>query len=167
MGCLGVLLSIDDEVVDKLRSFDDDEELVEYLFEELEETYFEKYPEWVAELDKSWDALHRCLTDGILNLDNGTYPLNHVILGGEQIYEDEDYIMSLKTPQQVKDVADALKNISKEHLKSAYFKMEAQSYGSPMSNEDFEYTWHWFTRSIDFWNRAAEQNRYVLFTADQ
>lgn len=31
----------------------------------------------------------------------------------------------------------------------------------------FEYTWGWFEASIKFWKEAAEEKRYVLFTADQ
>jgi hypothetical protein len=52
MACLGVLFSIDQTEVDKLKSFSSDEERLEYLQEELEETYFDSFPQHVAELDK-------------------------------------------------------------------------------------------------------------------
>ena len=41
------------------------------------------------------------------------------------------------------------------------------SYGAPLSEADFAYTWEWFQSAHDFWLRAAEEGRYVLFTADQ
>lgn len=71
---LGVLFSLDESEVEKLKSFETDEERLVYLQEEIEENYFEDYPQRVAELDKAWDALHRSLTDGKLEYTNGTFP---------------------------------------------------------------------------------------------
>src|SRR5262245_10709156 len=49
----------------------------------------------------------RCTTlaDGELTWAGGDYPLNHTVLAGKLLYTGDDYIMSLKTPAQVKDVA--------------------------------------------------------------
>jgi hypothetical protein len=85
MGCLGVHLALDAKTVRKLRSFPSHEERLEYLHEELEEDYFANRPEWLAETDKAWDGIHCTLTDGELGCDKGTYPLNHLILGGERL----------------------------------------------------------------------------------
>ena len=166
MSCLGVLFSLDDQLVEKIKSFKEDEDRLEYLQETVEETFFGEHPQWVAELDKSWDALHRSLTDGKLEWSNGNYPLNLVILGGDRIYEGLDYIMTLKTPQQVKDIYKSLTSISKETFKHAYFKIDKREY-EDFSPEDFEYTWEWFYPSLAFWKLAAEEGRYVLFTVDQ
>ena len=108
MGCLGVHFALDEKTVRKLKSFRREADRLDYIQEELEETYIEEHPEWVAETDKAWDAIHRALTDGDLAWDNGGYPLNHVILGGELLYTGEDYVMRLKTPAQVKEVSAAL-----------------------------------------------------------
>ncbi len=167
MACLGVLFSLDKEAVDTLKAFESDEERLLYLQEEIEETYFEKYPEKIAELDKSWDALHRSLTDGKLEWENGTFPLNHVILGGELIYDEDDYIMSLKTPEQVSQIASEIEKIDEDTLKKGYENIDTKDYGFSLTDEDFEYTWNWFSGSKDFWKQAAEENRYVLFTVDQ
>ncbi len=40
------------------------------MYEEIEDIFFDKYPEYTCELDKSWDAMHRMLTDGNLNFEN-------------------------------------------------------------------------------------------------
>jgi len=167
MSCLGVLFSLGQLEVDKLKSFTNDEERLEYLQEDLEETYFDEYPQYVTELDKSWDALHRSLTDGHLTYSNGTFPLNHVILGGEILYTSGDYIMTLKTPEQVRTIADALESVNRDTLRQGYYQIDQNDYGFSLTDEDFEYTWDWLDQSKGFWKLAAENGRYVLFTVDQ
>jgi hypothetical protein len=167
MSCLGVLFSLDKSEVDKLKAFTSDKDRLEYLQEEIEETYFDKYPERVAELDKSWDALHRSLTNGKLEYTNGVFPLSHVVLGGELLYYEGDYIMSLKTPDEVKQITSAVEKIDEDYLKKGYQKIDANDYGFPLTDEDFEYTWNWLDGAKEFWRLAAMENRYVLFTADQ
>ncbi|MFC5647340.1 DUF1877 family protein, partial [Kitasatospora cinereorecta] len=66
------------------------------------------------------NAIHRSLTDGYLGYDNGTYPLNAAILGGVQLHEGDDYIVSLLTPDRVRDVADAMAGVGREALKAGY-----------------------------------------------
>ncbi len=167
MGCLGVLFSLDKETVSKLKSFESDEDRLEFLQEDIEENIMENEPERFAEFDKSWDALHRSLTDGKFEWDNGTFPLNHIILGGENIYEEDDYIMSLKTPEQVEKIAEIIVTVSEEDLRKGYNKIDPKDYGFALTEEDFEYTWTWFKDSLEFWKKAASEKRYVLFTADQ
>jgi Domain of unknown function (DUF1877) len=167
MACLGVLFSLDEETVSKLKSFESDEDRLDFLQEDIEENIMTNEPERFAEFDKSWDALHRSLTDGKFEWTNGTYPLNHVILGGQQIYFEDDYIMSLKTPEQVEKIAEAIVTISEEDLRKGYNKIDSKDYGFDLTDEDFEYTWTWFQDSLEFWKKAAFEKRFVLFTADQ
>ena len=167
MSCLGVLFSLEEKEVNKLKSFKSDDDRLDYLQQEIEAIYFEDFPERVAELDKSWDAIHRSLTDGKLGYTNGSFPLNHVILGGEIIYFGKDYIMTLKTPGQVKQISLEIDKISEEILKTGYYSIDEQDYGFPLSEDDFEYTWTWLDGSKEFWKLAAAENRFVLFTADQ
>jgi hypothetical protein len=167
MSCLGVLFSLDQETVSKLRSFISDEDRLDYLQQDIEDVFMNNDPDRFAELDKSWDALHRSLTDGKLSWNNGTFPLNHVIIGGEMLYKKDDYIMSLKTPEQVRDIARAIKGIDIDTLRKGYEMIDSESYGIKPTNEDFEYTWTWFNDSIAFWEKAVAEKRYVLFTADQ
>ncbi len=81
MSCLGVLFSLDEQTAIKLKSFTSDESKLEFVQGEIEEVYFDEHPVRVAELVQSWDALHRSLTDGKLDYTNGSFPLNHVIMG--------------------------------------------------------------------------------------
>ncbi len=165
MSCLGVLFSLDKKTVDRLKSFSDDEERLDFLQGDIEEIYFDENPEWVCELDKAWDAIHRTLTDGKLEWTNGVYPLNHFILGGEILYSQDDYIMTLKSPQQVSDIYNARAGVTAEMFRQKYFQIDKSIYET--SDEDMEYTWEWFDQSREFWKRAAADGRYVLFTADQ
>jgi hypothetical protein len=167
MSCLGVLFSLDEKIVSRLKSFESDQDRLNYLQEDIEESMMSNEPERFAEFDKSWDALHRSLTDGKLEWGNGRFPLNHVILGGEVIYHEADYIMSLKTPDQVEKISEAIIIITEEDLREGYNKIDSKDYGFDLTDEDFEYTWTWFQGSLEFWKKAASEKRYVLFTADQ
>jgi Domain of unknown function (DUF1877) len=168
MSCLGVLFSISDKAVLKLQSFDSDYDRLDYFQLEIEEQILLKEPKRFAELDKAWDALHRSLTDGKLFFENGIFPNNSIVLGGVQLYlEDDDYIMSLKSPQKVQEIARVVNKIRKEDLRKGYDCINVASYGVELSDDDFEYTWAWFEKSIAFWQKAAEEKRHVLFVADQ
>lgn len=166
MGCLGVHFALTEDEVAHLRSLDDDA-LLEHLKSDLEDTYFEDLPDLLAQSDKAWDAMHRALSDGELSWDSGEYPLNHTVLAGELLYDEPDYIVSLKSPAQVQDIAAALQHINEDDFRQRYFAINAEGYGFPLSQEDFAYTWDWFQNVRGLYERAARQGRYVLFTADQ
>ena len=57
--------------------------------------------------------------------------------------------------------------MTKESFRDRYFKIDKDLYGSETTEEDFDYTWTWFSQSREFWKQATEDNRHVLFTADQ
>ena len=167
MTCRGVHFALTAEEVEQLRSFEDDDERVEYLSEEIEEMYFDRHPEFVAESDKAWDAIHRALADGELTWEGGEYPLNHVILGGELLCSGDDYVMSLKTPEQVREIAAVLPAIGEEEFRQRYLAIDPDNYEQGLSDDDLQYTWDWFQDVRAFYLRAAQHGRYVLFTVDQ
>jgi hypothetical protein len=167
MGCLGVHFSLSSEEVQQLLAITDESARVDHLREVIEHEYFDNHRERMAQSDKAWDAMHRVLTDGDLTWDGGDYPLNHVVLGGHLLYTGDDSIMVLKTPDKVRDVAAALPAVTEADFRSRYFAIDPESYGFPVDNQDFDYTWYWFQRVREFWLRAALEGRYVLFTADQ
>lgn len=167
MGCLGVHFALLDDEVEGLTSKVSDAERLAYLLEEIEEKYFADHRDWLAESDKAWDAMHRTLTDGELGWDNGEFPLNHVVLGGEILYELDDYIMTLKTPEEVQEIAKALIQITEETFRKNYFEIDEDEYGFPVDESDFEYTWSWFQGVRKLYDRAALAHRWVLFTASQ
>ncbi len=143
----------------KARNDDDRMEVVEELEEAWKEGSYQ-------ETDKAWDAIHRCLTDGKLHYQGGVYPFNRFILGGQQLYEGNDYIMTFITRNEVNDIAAALPLIKKEWFRERYFKLDTEDYDPEFSEEDFEYTWGWFELLQDFFHRTARNNQSVVFTVD-
>ncbi len=167
MSCLGVHFALTEKEAVHLRSLPDDRSRLQHVREVIEESYFREHSELMAESAKSWDALHRTLTDGQISWTGGKYPWSHVVLAGEQLYRKSDYFMSLKTPQQVHDIAQLLPAITESEFRQRYFAIDAKSYGFPLSEEDFGYTWEWFQGVRELYQRAAREGRFVLFTADQ
>jgi hypothetical protein len=167
MGCLGVHFALTEKETAHLRSLKKEQARLGYVTDVIEEAYFNDHADLKAESDKAWDAMHRVLADGKLTWDGGEYPLNHAVLAGELLYTDSDYIMSLKTPQQVREIAAALAEITEKEFRRRYFAIDTQSYCEPLSEEDLGYTWHSFQAVRDLYARAAIKGRFVLFTADQ
>ena len=121
----------------------------------------------LAESDKAWDAIHRCLTDGSLLYDSGTYPLNHVICGGRALHKGDDYTVMLVTPAQVADVAAALAPANQVWLRERYFSLiNPNDYEFEHGDEDFAYTWEWFQGVRALYEKAAGAGRAVIFTVD-
>ena len=167
MSCRGVHFALTNVQVDALKAQSSDPVRLEFVQEDLEETFFAEHPDLVAETDKAWDAIHRVLTDGRLEYDRDPYPLSHVILGGERLYQGDDYIMTLKTPDQVRDVAAALGAVTEPDFRARYMALDPDEYDGEIGQEDYEYTWSWFSRLREFWLRVADRDVHVLFTVDQ
>lgn len=167
MSCLGVHFALSDVDVAALLAKPTDEERLIAITDDIEDRYFEEPRAYIAQSDKSWDAMHRALSNGFLTTDGGDYPLNHVVIGGSLIYGGDDYIMSLKTPSQVRDIASALTQLTEETFRKRYDSIDPEDYGFPLTDEDFQYTWGWFEDVRTLFQRAAAENRHVLFTADQ
>lgn len=165
MSCRGMHFALEEKEVQILRATEDEEARIEHVTEVIEQDLFGG--DWAAETDKAWDAIHRCFANGTLALDGGEYPLNHVILGGEQLVTSGDYYISLKTPDQVRDIAKALGDITRDNLRARYRAIDPTDYGMDLSDEDEEYTCDWFEGLVDFYRRAAETGRWVIFTVDQ
>lgn len=167
MGCRGVHFALSESEAVHLRSLPSDRDRLDYLLDEIEESYFADREEYLAESDKAWDAMHRALADGGLTWDGGEYPLNHVVLAGELLSTEPDYIMSLKSPKQVRDIAAALPIITESEFRHRHFAIDQDAYGFPVDEQDFGYTWEWFQNVRRLYGVAAAEGRYVLFTASQ
>lgn len=164
MACLGVLFALTDEQAGRvLSAVGDDAALIEIVQEEIETEWDE---EWLAETDKAWDAIHRCLTDGSL-LFEGSSPRARCIIGGRQLFEGDDYIISFVDQNQVKETAAAIRDLDEPWMRKQYFAIDADDYGVPLSEEDFGYMWEWFTGVQTLYQKAAAEGRAVIFSVDQ
>lgn len=167
MSCLGLHLALTEVEVATLKSISDSGERLDYLHEALEAKYLVEPMTYVAESDKAWDAMHRAFSDGLLSYEGGEFPLNHVVLGGERLHDSEDYLVSLKTPEQVKAISSALAALNETAFRSRYDSIDPQRYDGDIGEDDFQYTWSWLQEVRRLYLTAASEGRYVLFSADQ
>jgi hypothetical protein len=145
-----------------LRNVPDDER-GDWIGNEIEERYTQP---WFCDSDKAWDAIHRAFALSALNYDAST-PLRGVILGGEPLYFEEDYIISYKSPNYVKQIAKALEQLSAEAFRQLYFEIDEKMYGFPLTEDDFQYSMSWLEKLKSFYSTAAANGRSVIFTASQ
>lgn len=162
---LGVHFALSAADCKKLRGLDDPAARQELISEDLEEKYLAS-DRWSFQLDKAWDALHRSLTDGQLLYATGPFPLAYAVLGGESLDAGDDYTACILTPEQVTEVATALATVTEPWLRKRYFALDEKQYGSPVTEEDFAYVWSSFQGLPEFFARAAEAKRAVLFSVD-
>jgi len=163
MACRGVHFALTAEQASRLMDNPDfdDNELMTFV-EEIEGAWDK---DWLQETDKAWDAIHRCLTDG--ELEYGESPYHQCILGSENLYEGDDYIVNYLDPEEVKEVAAAIKAVDRKWLRRKYDAIDAETYQGVLGEDDFEYTWSWFQPLRDFFQKAAKHERAVLFSVDQ
>jgi hypothetical protein len=163
---LGVHFAITAEQAKRLlaaENEDSDDDVMEVI-EEIEEDDWDD--QFVAETDKAWDAIHRCLTDGTLNLKATNDPLSLCIFGAKSLCSSGDYYVEFKSSDQVKFIAKAIKAVTKEWLRERYNKI-ADDYQGEKNADDWEYTWQNFADLQVFFQKAAAANRAVIFTVDQ
>ncbi len=162
---LGVHLALSSEDEKRVLTIDDAQALVEFITEDLEERYLED-DDWSFQSDKAWDAIHRCLTDGQLLYESGPFPLAYGVLGGKALDAGDDYTACFVTAAQVQEVVPALGDVTRDWMQEQYQTLSDTEYPGPIGEDDFEYTWENFTGMREFFARAAEANRSVLFTTD-
>lgn len=164
MGCRGVHFALtEDERAKLLATVESDGNVVGLVQEEIEERWD---TDWLCETDKAWDAIHRCLTDGTLSEDDTT-PLHWCVLGGSQMYVGDDYIVSFVDVPDVKAVTEAICPITEAEFRQRYDSIDDKDYGVPLSDEDFCYTWEYFSALRELFAKAAMANRSMLFSVDQ
>jgi hypothetical protein len=163
MACRGVLFALSAEDERGLLSCAADSECLAFVQEEIEERWD---AEWLAETDKAWDAIHRCLSGGKLEVIPGD-PGSMAILGGRQLHLGDDYIVSFKNPAEVHAIAAALAAVDDDALRLKYDALDPDDYDGEIGEEDLEYTLGWFQDLRSFYQKAAAGNRAVIFTVDQ
>lgn len=163
MGCLGGFRAITKETLENLRAVPRADRVPDYLDEMDTVDSFD--------VDKAWDAMHRALCGSELKFGNNPAPGCWVVLGGEVLRgdreEEDDYLVILKTPEQVREVSRFLQGLTEEAFRKLYFAIDPEEYDYPMDEEDFGYTWGYLSGSRPFWHSAAEKGLWVLFDVDQ
>lgn len=119
------------------------------------------------ELGAVWKPLQRCLTDGTLDPTAGDPPLNNCMLGGRSLYAGDDAYLTFVRPDMTPYVAEALTEVKYDDLHGNYWKMNAEEYGQPLSEKDFERVWVQFQLLRDFFDFAAGDLSAVAFLGDR
>jgi hypothetical protein len=166
MACRGVFFALSSAQKERLLALDSDEKRVEYIQEEIEEAWDETH---LMQTDKAWDAIHRCLTDGTLTVARSSSPLGKLIVGGIQLHSDpQRYILNLVESSELPEISAALKAVTKQWLRARYNHLSSTDYPQELiSEQDWEYTWDWFSGIPDFVDRAVHEGRSIIFTVDQ
>jgi hypothetical protein len=163
MACLGVHFAPAPEAERRLLAAEDGAGVLAVVGE-IEEAWDEA---WLAQSDKAWDALHRCLSNGTLYYDEGEYPLNRTVLGGKHLYEGDDYVVAYVAPSEVKDVAAALSALEEADFRARYDLIDVDDYDGEHGDPDFKATWDRFLGVRELFRKAAAAGRCVVFTVDQ
>ena len=166
MACRGVFFALSPSQRDHLLSLQTDREILDYIQVDIEAAWDKPH---LYETDKAWDAIHRCLTDGSLTMVPSANPMGKLILGGRQLYSDtQTYIVNLIEANELPEISEALNGVTKEWMKARYDQLRETNYPQEfISEQDWEYTWDWFSGIPDFIVRAVQENRSVIFTVDQ
>jgi Domain of unknown function (DUF1877) len=164
MACRGVLFALTASQDAALVATGDDDEVGDFV-EKLESDWDW---DWLCEVDKAWDAMHRCLSDGTLRLGRQTgNPLELVVLGGGQHYEGDDYVVAHVRAAEAPEVSAALDEVDREWLRARYDAIDPDDYEGELGDEDFEYTWNYLQDVRAFYRNAVKDGRSVVFTVDQ
>jgi hypothetical protein len=123
------------------------------------------------DVDEAWDPIHRSLNgdqtpDGQLRPGTGRGPLKLCVLGEDQLFDGDRYIVALVKPAQVRKVAAALAKIDEAGLRKRFFRLDPKVVSDyPIDEDYFQYTWSNFAGLPAFYQRAADDGRAVLFVA--
>ncbi|CAN5502143.1 hypothetical protein BH11MYX1_BH11MYX1_27710 [soil metagenome] len=163
MACRGVIFAIENDVAAALLAAPNDDE-VRAISGRVEEEW---NTDFLAEMDKSWDAMHRALSDGTLDYAAGTPPLNRAILGGTHLYKGDDYIITLVDQAEVPAIAVALAAISDAAMRERYKRIVPSDYAPEYGDKDRDYTVGYFRDVAELYAKAAKAGRSVVFSVDQ
>jgi hypothetical protein len=170
MACRGVFFALTKAEETKLLAAADSDAVVEIITEEIEERWD---CEWLVEMDKSWDAVHRCLGDGSLRTSQPSLTAK-AVLGGKQLSSNSDWIISYLTADEVQQVALAIAGIDQLEFRRRYFALKKKllwidrtQYDGPIGAEDFEYSWSNFEEMRAFFSKAAGAHRATVFSVDK
>ena len=170
MACRGVFFALTREEKEALLRAPDSDTVIEIITEEIEERWDE---DWLQQMDKSWDAVHRCLGNGTLAVSQSAASAK-AILGGQHLSSRPDWIVSYLAVSMVPKVAEALEPFTEAEFRRRYFALRKKflwfdftDYDGPIDEGDFDYTWSYFEEMRQFFRKAAEAKRAVIFAVDQ
>ena len=119
----------------------------------------------VVECKRTWDAIHRCLTEGTLDPTGGEVPMNHAILGGKQLNKGNEFIAVLVRPDLTPFVAEAMHDMKEPDFRQRFFALGQHGYDQPINEKEYTLVWHHVQELRSFFEFCSEERFAVLFTA--
>jgi hypothetical protein len=160
----GYHIALGREHAKRLFGLKDDQAILKFL-EELKSAPDMKKSGRLLDTGTTWDAIHRCLTEGELDPAAGDFPLNHAVLGGKQLHHGSDYAAVLIRPDMTRFIADALGEIDEDGFRQKFFGLNGASYKQPIGEKEFIEVWLVLQNLKVFFEAAAENMEAVVFTA--
>jgi|SRR5579859_329131 len=117
-------------------------------------------------LEKSWHTLHYLLSGSAEEADS---PPGNAILGGKQIGPDLGYGPArFLTPNQVREVAAALKKVSNDDLARRFDlnAMKAAKIYACKDEGELELAQHYFQHVVQYYTEAASRGNAMLLYLD-
>jgi hypothetical protein len=161
--CIGTYLALDPQTAQSLLDLSDEQLLIRVSALSKTISGLNK-----LDIDESWDAMHRALTNGKLEKSPKQHPpTSYTVLGGESLLDGDDWIVILITADQVRAAAAAIQPITRQEFHARYDRIDAASYDVPLSEDDFAYTWQNLVDVKSAFARWAKDAKWVLFVAAQ
>lgn len=161
MGMMGQLAALTPE---QLRSLiDQNSQIEDFICSEKSDNKSNKK----LDIRKAWHGIHFLLTGECYSNES---PLAMAIFGGTEIGEDvEDSTTRYLTPEQVKEIATALRDVSKEDLAQRYVPSafeENNIYPTEIwkseGNQALEYLLNYYELMVAFYQSVAVRGEAVL-----
>ncbi|HOP99918.1 MAG TPA: YfbM family protein [Acetivibrio clariflavus] len=156
MSMIGNYLLVDEETINGIKSGKID--ISEFLYDT------EHSDDEYLDIDKSWHAIHYILCGQTWE---GELPYYNAVLGGTEI-NDEDVGYGparYLTPSEVKEVYEAIKDITEDEFKSKFDYEELaenEIYPQFDSNDDADYVWSYFVEVQEIFRKASINGKYML-----
>lgn len=163
MGMISNLLRVN---TDELEQMQKDSSILETrVFSDTESN-----KEDLIDLDKTWEAIFYLITGHTLaEIEEAQPPLSWVLVSGQLVDEDQDLGYGpahYLTPDQVKELNQALEPITMEELKKKYDgkKMNAAGVYPEIWNESdaLDYIQEYFDQMKQFYHIAAREDKAVI-----
>jgi Domain of unknown function (DUF1877) len=133
------------------------------LFDEFKNSKDMQKNDQILENKRTWDAIHRALTEGELDPQGGEMPLNHVILGGKPVNAGEDYFAAVVRPDLTPFLSEALHDMKESDFRQKYFALQNTSYSQPINEKEYALVWHQVQEIRSFLEFCSEERFAILF----
>ena len=121
----------------------------------------------LLECGSAWDPIHRALTEGKLDPDDGEFPLDHCVLGGRQLHSGDGFDAVLIRPDVVPHLTAALHDLRREEFVEQYMAIDPSDYGREPCDKEADQVWSTLKLIRQMFEDAANEHAAVVFTVER